>query len=83
MTLKELKVDPRNHGRDIFALIDCLNKGKIDLESIFKEIDQAYSVGKHRSPSYVKGRKKSIVRFLTKYPELINRPTETSTASPA
>ena len=67
MTLQELKNDPMTKGRTMIASIRCLDNGITDIETIFSEIDKEYSIGKHKSPSYIKSKKKDAIKFLTKY----------------
>ena len=67
MTLQELKNDPRSTNRAIQASILALENNLTGIPAIFRSIDLAYSTGKHRSPSYIKARKKGIIKLLIKH----------------
>ena len=65
---QEFKKDPRTTmSRCVVALFGCVDSNKKNPESILLAIDKAYSVGKHRSPSYIKDQKKKALKLLNQF----------------
>jgi hypothetical protein len=63
----EFKNDPRTVVRATLALIKCIDNKTTSPTVINQAIDNAYTVGKHRSPSYIKRRKFEALELLNKF----------------
>lgn len=70
---QEFKNDPRTfnsdktHPRYIIALFDCIDNKRTSPQEIFEAIDKAYSIGKHRNPSYIKYCKSISIKLLDSF----------------
>jgi hypothetical protein len=65
-TLKQLKDDPRTVSRSALALISCIENNKTSKAEIFQAVEKSYSIGRHRSPSYIKLQKLKAIELLKK-----------------
>ena len=68
----EFKKDPRTSGpnglsRANKTLFDCIDNKKTTPEEISSAIEKAYSIGRHRSPSYVKCQIKLALKLFKKF----------------